>query len=203
MGSEPTPIPKLSLFLLPSKPNGPPGLPTTPMHTLASVPFQWEEAPGKPRPCTTTNQLQPKSKTTRFLELPPRLLCEAKVNNMPSPTTILDGPYLGHSLSRSRSLSFGKGMPSFSSLENLGRRGNKGRVIFGSSRWGSFRRNKEGVEDSVVFSSSPVFDSGDGGVGTKVKITRIRRKSSFLSFSSTKSHLWKLVNFFIDYGEST
>ncbi|KAJ9146537.1 hypothetical protein P3X46_028787 [Hevea brasiliensis] len=190
MGSEASPTPRLPLFSLRSKSNEPQGLPTPPIHTLASVPFQWEEAPGKPRPCTTTNEQQPKSKTARCLELPPRLLCEAKVNNLPSPTTILDGPYLGHSRSRSRSLSFGKGMSSFSSLENLGRRGNKGRMIFGSSRWGSFRRNKEVVEGSVDFSSSPVFDSGDGGLSTKVKITRIRRKSSFLSFSSTRSHLW-------------
>ncbi|XP_021658005.2 uncharacterized protein At4g00950 [Hevea brasiliensis] len=192
MGSEPSPAPKLSFFSLPSKPQESPGLSTSPIHTLASVPFLWEEAPGKPRPWTT-NQVHPNSKTARCLELPPRLFCEARVNNMPSPTTVLDEPYLSahhQSLSHSSSLSFGKGRSLFSSFENLATRDGKGRVIFGSSRWGSFRRNKPVVEGSVDFSSSPVFDRrGVDGVTAKVKITRIR-KSSFLGFSSTRSHLW-------------
>ncbi|OAY61383.1 uncharacterized protein At4g00950 [Manihot esculenta] len=197
MGSEPTPTPKLSLLSLPSKPQeSPAGMLTPPIHTLASVPFQWEEAPGKPRPLAT-NQVHPKSKTARCLELPPRMLCEARVNNVPSPATVSDVPDLGaqhQSLPRSRSLSFGKGMSLFSRFENLGRRDNKGGAISGSSRWGSFRRNKQVVEGSVDISTSPVVDRGCGGggegVSTKVKITRIRRKSSFLSFSSTRTHLW-------------
>lgn len=172
---EASPTPKLSLFLLPKKQHNPPGLSTPPIHTLASVPFKWEEAPGKPRPCNKT-QSNPKSSTVRCLELPPRLLNEAKVNNMPSPTTVLDGPDVGRPLSRS--LSLGKGR----SFENLGRKvSNKDKVIFASSRWGSFRRNKDVVDGS---------DDGDYDGGTKVKITRVKRRSSFLSFSSSRSHLW-------------
>ncbi|KAJ4850796.1 hypothetical protein Tsubulata_009785 [Turnera subulata] len=168
--------PKLSLFSLPNKLHEPPGMATPPIHTLASVPFQWEEAPGKPRPWDChDDQPKPKPKAARFLELPPRLLNEvssaaARVSDMSSPTTVLEGPYyyhVGRSMSLSRSLSLGKGGGSFSS-ESLG---GKKKAVFGSARW----------------SSRGVFDVGDDG-GTKVKITRIRRRSSFMSFSTTGSH---------------
>ncbi|EEF45671.1 conserved hypothetical protein [Ricinus communis] len=202
---EPSPAPKLSLLSLPNKPyeqqQQQPGLLTPPIHAPASVPFKWEEAPGKPRPSCTNNKSNsnnhhPKPKTAkRCLDLPPRLLFEAsKVNNIPSPTTVLDGPYMGttttrddhQSLSRSRSLSFGKGR-SFIGLQKLNKKG--------SSRWGSFRKDsntKEVVCDgSVDFSVPCGFDDGDHG--SKVKITRIKRKPSFLtSFSSSsRSHLWE------------
>ncbi|CAK7324191.1 unnamed protein product [Dovyalis caffra] len=167
LGYDPSATPKLSLFSLPSKLHeSPAGMLTPPIHTLASVPFKWEEAPGKPRPSCVT---QSKPKIARCLELPPRLLNETKVSNMPSPTNVLDGPYA------SRSLSLGRG-GSFSS-------NSKERVLFGSGRWGSFKRNSKEVVDASV----------DGGVShggeTGVKITRIRRRSSFLGFPHTRSHL--------------
>ncbi|KDP25769.1 hypothetical protein JCGZ_23924 [Jatropha curcas] len=194
---EKSPAPKLSFLSLPNKPQDPPGLLTPPIHTLASVPFQWEEAPGKPRLSNTHHhQPPPKSKTARCLELPPRLLNEAKVNNVSSPTTVLDGPYLSsqsNSLTRSSSLSFRNGK-SFSNLDNLSRRSNKGRGIFWSSRWGSFRGNhKEVIEGSIDLSSSACNGhdgGGSSGGDTKVKVTRVRRKFSFFSFSSTRSHSW-------------
>lgn len=43
-------IPKLSLSSLPRKPREqPPGTVTPPLYTTVSIPFQWEEAPGRPR----------------------------------------------------------------------------------------------------------------------------------------------------------
>ncbi|CAN4085703.1 unnamed protein product [Withania somnifera] len=94
---------KLSLSNLPKKPrnyNDPrlaSAYTTPPLHPSVSIPFQWEEAPGKPKSPTS------KSKTVRCLDLPPRLtllLSEAgKITNTPSPTTVLDGPYVGRSFS--------------------------------------------------------------------------------------------------------
>ncbi|KAL7158934.1 hypothetical protein ABFS83_02G176400 [Erythranthe nasuta] len=49
---------------------------------MASVPFKWEEQPGKPRPCSyILARPEPKS-----LELPPMMM-----SRTPSPTSVLDG----------------------------------------------------------------------------------------------------------------
>ncbi|XP_065878872.1 uncharacterized protein At4g00950 [Euphorbia lathyris] len=175
--------PKLSLFSLPNKLKDSVTatatmIATPPVGILASVPFQWEEVPGKPR-SSCYDVVRPKSKIVRCLDLPPRLLNEGSNNNkIPSPTTVLDGPYLDHpstlSLFRSRSLS---STTSFSGFENMGKRGQKGSraSLFGSGR----RKNKD---ISVVDFSSIVDDD------TKVKIIRFTRKSSFFAFSSSTSY---------------
>lgn len=206
MGSESEPtvnepsttVLKLSLFSLPNQPPEPPGTLTPPLRTSASVPFQWEEVPGKPRHCDTES----KPKSARSLELPPRLLSEtAKVVNLPSPTTVLDGPDVGRSLSFTFSFR--------NNSESLGRRvmSRDGGGYFGSRRWGSFRKTKEVVGEPSLFdmSSSHVggggtssmstagsgvlLDTGGGSDPTKVKITRVRRRGSLLNLSHTKSHL--------------
>lgn len=84
-----------------------PGMLTPPLRTSASVPFRWEEEPGKPKPCTTVITLPDTSKTDfshKCLELPPRLLimdaANANANNiakLSSPTTVLEGPYVARS----------------------------------------------------------------------------------------------------------
>ncbi|CAI9302274.1 unnamed protein product [Lactuca saligna] len=96
--------PKLSLFSLPTKPSTLQDGPTPPPNTVATIPFLWEEAPGKPRRPTSTDD-PPKSKTVRSLDLPPRLTttvgtATSNVTNssggieiIPSPTTVLGGPY--------------------------------------------------------------------------------------------------------------
>lgn len=88
---------------------------TPPLNRLASIPFEWEEVPGKPRPdlvvdpTTTTTTTDSTASTSsplhdyknrpvaRCLELPPRLVNSnnnnATVVNALSPTTVLDGPY--------------------------------------------------------------------------------------------------------------
>ncbi|XWS48581.1 hypothetical protein CRYUN_Cryun13aG0089000 [Craigia yunnanensis] len=105
---------------------------------------------------------------------------------MPSPTTVFDGPDAGRFVSHT--LSFPKG-GSFRSQDN--KRVNKEKVIFGSSRWGSFRKAGRVVQGGFEF-STPVVDGGDnGGSGSSahVKITRIRRKGSLLSLSQSRSHV--------------
>ncbi|CAN8314313.1 unnamed protein product [Cochlearia groenlandica] len=52
----------------------------SPIHTLASVPFCWEELPGKPK-----NPLLPLSSYPKFLGLPPRLLLPSEFTQMPLP----------------------------------------------------------------------------------------------------------------------
>jgi hypothetical protein len=180
-------IPKLSLFSFPTKPPKPKGILTPPPQVTASVPFQWEEAPGKPRPCSTAEP-KPKHRSARSLELPPRLLLlsESKITNIPSPTTVLDGPYVG------RSISYRFSLRSPDSLGGKRLVKEKGR----STRWGSFRKNiKEVVEGTVDFKPSPVVNVGGGGGGdsdTKVKITRVKKRSVSLlnlSHTRTRSHL--------------
>lgn len=110
--------PKLSLSKLPSKLRSTPVMATPPLNRLASIPFDWEEVPGKLRPdllasSNTESSSTSESTTSSFplfndsshesrppvarcLELPPRLLNNsnnAKVVNALSPTTVLDGPY--------------------------------------------------------------------------------------------------------------
>lgn len=90
--------PKLPLYSIPlSRACETPGLATPPVNIAGSVPFLWEEAPGKPR--VSDENKPPASKqnaegggVVRCLELPPRLFFPAE--NEPSPTTVLDGPYV-------------------------------------------------------------------------------------------------------------
>lgn len=160
---------KLSL----PRPCFPSDAPTPPPRTTAiSVPFKWEEAPGKPKPRPCDRGSEPKERETnvvRALELPPRLLLSLESNiNAPSPTTVLEGPYVG------RAVSF------TTSYRDI----NKESVSFGSSRWGGLKKNNRvDGEGSFDFSSWSV-EGGD-----KVKITRVRRRGSFSSFSHGSSHL--------------
>ncbi|KAJ4913501.1 Uncharacterized protein Rs2_08122 [Raphanus sativus] len=150
--------PKLPLFSVPlHRAADTPGLATPPVNIAGSVPFLWEEAPGKPR--VTDENKPPASKqnaggggggVVRCLELPPRLISPATADE-PSPTTVLDGPYV---IPR-RSLS----------------------VIW---------RSEKQTECSSNSSHSTNGCCCDGG-GTTVKISRVRRKGSLLNLSHSKS----------------
>ncbi|XP_076950315.1 uncharacterized protein At4g00950-like [Bidens hawaiensis] len=99
--SDPYHIPKLPLFSIPHYDvTEPSSMPTPPRQTLASVPFQWEEQPGKPHPFT---DIIISSNHTKCLELPPRLAVITKIS---SPTTVLDGPGGGRSVFSSASFRF-------------------------------------------------------------------------------------------------
>nr|XP_027103552.1 uncharacterized protein At4g00950-like [Coffea arabica] len=121
--ASPTSTPKLSLYKLPSKQRQPPPVMFTPPVTTsaASIPFQWEEVPGKLRPdfrptsspAAAAVKDKKNSSVARCLDLPPRLLNNKNntstaphsiihhppskqlfpVTNDSSPTTVLDGPY--------------------------------------------------------------------------------------------------------------
>lgn len=180
--SEPNSTPKLTLSKPPySKIREPPPprhhMQTPPLRPSVSIPFHWEEAPGKPRAAAPPTPPPPpvKSKAARCLDLPPGLMQEeAKITIMPSPTTVLDGPYVGRSLSLACTFSFRKG---------------PGPKNLGSRRWESFREEGRLGRGSIDFSQSlgDIFRSED----SNVKVTRVRRRRSFFSLSTLNSkYLW-------------
>ncbi|XP_043716063.1 uncharacterized protein At4g00950-like [Telopea speciosissima] len=209
---------KLSLFSLPvpQQSSDPSGMLTPPFRPPASVPFLWEEAPGKP--LLTSNSSSSSSSSSaiaRCLELPPRLQLTEASNNTPSPTTVLDGPYVRRSSSfTSPSVdrdppplqgSFRRGtgspedsdgvdgIPQLGSLFHSKRRDVRscsGRGYFGFSLRKAFFSSS-----SSSFNSKPNQDvGGEGNSISKVKISRIRSTGSFFSLSRTKSsHVWASI----------
>ena len=108
----PTSTPTLPLSWLPVL--EPPWMPTPPRLTLVSVPFLWEEAPGKPRRPSAASKVlwQVPVVAAGKLPPPPRLLKNEVVkqsNNLASPTRVVEGD------------------------------DQRGGVVVGSKRWGSFR----------------------------------------------------------------
>ncbi|PIA28220.1 hypothetical protein AQUCO_07200100v1 [Aquilegia coerulea] len=182
--------PKLSLFSLPNHQQvpEPPGMLTPPLQKQASIPFLWEEAPGKPRfPTSSSSTTTTNKSLARCLELPPRLiLSEVKMTEIPSPTTVFDGPYVRRSASHSTVFARER-LTSFEDIGSISKRSG----YFGS--WGkkSSMRNTRVCEDSCGISScSSSFRGSTGGDSdidtTKVKITRIRRTGSFFRLSSSR-----------------
>ncbi|VVB15767.1 unnamed protein product [Arabis nemorensis] len=207
------PIPlKLPLFSYPlNRAYETPGLATPPVNIAGSVPFLWEEAPGKPRSSlrkpSRSNQIGDKRGVARCLELPPRLeACKSSMTtaNEPSPTTVLDGPYD----LRCRSLSLPRSASVIRKLRGVPAPAPaKEQRLFGSSRWGgSFGKCKEVSEG--IFDFSRFRDGGRdcrrdwagggddfaGDGGTKVKLLRFKRKGSLFNLShATKSDFWARV----------
>ncbi|XP_028779854.1 uncharacterized protein At4g00950-like [Neltuma alba] len=197
-------IPKLPLLLsVPSMPSPEhSGAATPPLHTSASVPFRWEEEPGKPRPCTAlvpfnnnpTSDLPPKS-----LDLPPRLLFEAKLTKLLSPTSVLEGSSASSESFRSPpsfrvggSFSDEKGRLGALVLNRGGLR-EKGGGWFGSWRKKGLRVRREVSWGSYVFPSSADnrdCDDSDiiGGGSHKMK-----RSGSFSSVCQAKSCVWTTI----------
>lgn len=213
MDSEEKPsTPKLSLFPIKTTKASPehPWAATPPHRNFLSVPFRWEEEPGKPLPCLALATI-PTETAPKSLELPPRLLfSEAKLH---SPTTVLDGPYVGRQRFQSssfRSLGGERFSPEKgSSSGSLGalvlskrrERGFKGKGLFGSLLKGTGRNYKEASGGSYVFPSSGNRENDDAtSVGSEhVKIARIRRTESFSALSQSRpnhpaSRFW--VSFF-------
>ncbi|XP_010537078.1 PREDICTED: uncharacterized protein At4g00950-like [Tarenaya hassleriana] len=186
--------PKLPLYSLPmtNRATETPGLATPPVNIAGTVPFLWEEAPGKPRARSGDDVTAAVSKgsgkkqngVVRSLELPPRMSDAAgkMAGNDPSPTTVLHGPYAV----RRRSRSLKKGGVKLVK-ENSG--------FFGSTRCGSSAKFKEVVEGKLDISRFTVASCAGGGGGKKVKISRVRRKRNLLNLnlSYSKSHFWERV----------
>ncbi|KAK4267016.1 hypothetical protein QN277_023863 [Acacia crassicarpa] len=211
MNSDPeehTIIPKLPLLLsVPSMPSPEhSGTATPPLHTSASVPFRWEEEPGKPRPCTAlipfnnnnpTCDLPPKS-----LDLPPRLLFEAKLAKLLSPTSVLEGSSASSESFRSPP-SFRVGGSFSDEKDRLGalvlNRGGlsekegRGRW-FGSWRKRGLRVTREVSWGSYVFPSSAdnnrdCDDTGFIGGGCH----KMKRPGSFSSVFQANSCVWTTI----------
>ncbi|XP_021748181.1 uncharacterized protein At4g00950-like [Chenopodium quinoa] len=148
-----TTIPKLPLYSLKNQQQRYSGNLTSPLHTSASVPFKWEEHPGKPLPCLTLALPSTVTNTVKSLELPPRLLNESKFTKTPSPTTVLEGPYSNFTSAVGKSSSFRflrKRQGSFDGTFSLwGSRGSSPeRGLLGTivlSRSGSSRRENKGL----------------------------------------------------------
>lgn len=119
----------------------------------ASIPFRWEEEPGKPKPCTDLSTVSiAEDFAPKFLELPPRLAAmDAKFNKEHSPTTVLDGPYIGRSW---RFQSFRLGKHSSPAAELL-----DGSDIGRSSRFHSCRISKNSEIDSSGITGPSLFQS--------------------------------------------
>ncbi|RDX74197.1 hypothetical protein CR513_46082, partial [Mucuna pruriens] len=171
---EPSYMPtKLSLLI--SRPSMPPESPPPPPQTTISVPFEWEEAPGKPRHCHT--QSEPEN-CARTLELPPRLLFLLETNKVsdvdgPSPTTVLDGPYVGRAMSFTTSYRTPKG---------------NWNSNFGSSRWTGYK--KISTEDT-----EGIFDfSHHCASKPNVKITSVPRRRSFWTLSKPRQAFMKALS---------
>lgn len=187
--------PKLPLFSVPlMQSTEPSGMLTPPFHSSAAVPFRWEEEPGKPRPCTALANIS--DFATKCLELPPRLLSETK---LPSPTTVLEGPYAG-TRSKFQSSSFRLSRECYGSFSH--ERAQLGAPTPLSKRgwlgsWGrrAFKSKKEVGGFSHVFPSSLDKESDCGSTvgesnSKKGKMTRIRRAGSLSNLSHARSHFW-------------
>ncbi|KAB1219646.1 hypothetical protein CJ030_MR3G011094 [Morella rubra] len=194
---EPSSAPMLPVFSIPTlQSTEPSGMQTPPLHTSASVPFRWEEEPGKPRPCTALTTLG--DITTRCLELPPRLLLDAK---LPSPTAV-EGPYVGRSkflsarISRECYGSFSHERRQIGAI-TVGKRALKERGWFGSWSRRAFKGKREVGGCSHVFPSSVDRESDSGNAGEsskpKAKMTKIQRTGSLSSHSHSRSHLWVTI----------
>ena len=211
MTSRASSSPQLPLFSASPKLSAEPsGLSTPPLQTSASVPFLWEQEPGKPLPCTALITLPTHNKC---LDLPPRLQPTEHsrlITKTPSPTTVLDGPYNVISSASFRLFSSSKRHDSFHTpfgpeRLHMGRKG-----LFGNSwgqRYKSFKlkgsKEEIGSEASSVFSLSldEKEDENESDVNrtsAKVKRPKFRRRGSFSTLSHVKSHFW--VSFSIYYG---
>ncbi|KAL9234558.1 hypothetical protein vseg_009416 [Gypsophila vaccaria] len=191
----------------------------TPLHTSASVPFSWEQEPGKPLPCLTL--ALPSSRPDDFiksLDLPPRLLNDVKFTQTPSPTTVLEGPYnvLGRSILGSSSFRFlRKQQKSFDGESSfVGSRGcspDRGllsTVVVGEKKdkglFGNWKKKggskseicKSDAHDGSLLFSSFSEDGIGGGIcdgGATVTVGRVHRKRKQLGLSQSKSHFWATI----------
>ncbi|KAK4379179.1 hypothetical protein RND71_001041 [Anisodus tanguticus] len=197
---------KLSLFLV----NTPEDLGmSTPLHSSASIPFSWEEKPGKPHPCTDIIPLPNNNifnEPKLCLEPPPRLYnyyMESTSKTTSSPTTVLDGPYI-------------TSKPKFSSFRLLrDRRRRQGSFDSSASsetgRLSAFVVGKKKVEnkswwrrpivksktgDETSFGFPSSIDSTDCVSlfdERTMKMETLGRSGSFSGHSQTKTHIWATI----------
>ncbi|XP_019460560.1 PREDICTED: uncharacterized protein At4g00950-like [Lupinus angustifolius] len=173
-------IPRLSLFKFnPSSIHSPErsGMQTPPSRTSVSVPFRWEEEPGKPKPCTDLVCFSNKPTTPKCLELPPRLLISDANNTkqlLPSPTTVLEGLFVDDDWNTN------------------GVVGNKEKGWFGSWREKVFKVNREvsGGVDKDADNIGNII----GGSHKRLRITKVKLSISSSNISHAKSCVWTSIS---------
>lgn len=177
-GNQQSSIPRLPLFSAPpakqmkSSPERS-GTVTPPLQTSGSVPFRWEQEPGKPKLCNAlVTYINPADKS---LELPPRLLV------VPSPNLLQQGPCVTSNRFRS---------PSFRIEDNTKCYGSSG-----AKNILSWRKNVK--RDS---GGSHVFPSSTGIAETRVTHNNnkmIRSGSSSSHPHHDKSRVWVKLQLFL------
>ncbi|KAK8636214.1 hypothetical protein V6N13_004919 [Hibiscus sabdariffa] len=182
--------PKLPLFSSPQAHMQSPersGTLTPPLQASASVPFRWEEEPGKPKPCSTLTIFSnpnpnPNDLARRCLQLPRGFQSSSSFRTGSECYGSFDGGsrspemvQLGTMLVSKRGTYREKGLP-------------------GSWRKRAFKAGREvgGAGNSCVFPSSGDRD-GEESNGTSVKITRIKRVGSFHSLFHSKPKFWASI----------
>ncbi|XP_019418338.1 PREDICTED: uncharacterized protein At4g00950-like [Lupinus angustifolius] len=175
-------IPKLPLFSIPPmKSPEKSGMKTPPFHASVSVPFDWEQEPGKPRPCNNNSLITFSNNIPKCLELPPRLL-------LPSPTTVLEGPYVEDS---SRITNRFHSPPSFRIINEEGVLGSMiltkgGEGIKHKGWWfGCSRKRVLKMKRDISFDKE--------SSNKKVNMPKMKHSKSFFTMSHDKSHLWATI----------
>ncbi|KAJ8529302.1 hypothetical protein K7X08_036137 [Anisodus acutangulus] len=204
-----SPTLKLPLFLV----NTPEDLGmSTPLHTFASIPFSWEEKPGKPHPCTDIIPLPNNNifnEPKLCLEPPPRLYnyYMESTKTFLSPTTVLDGPYITSKPKffsfrllrdrRRRQGSFDSSASSETGQLSAFVLGSKNKVESKSWWRRPIVKSKPGDETSFGFPSSidttDCVSLIDECSGSAMKMETLRRSGSFSGHSQTKTHIWATI----------
>ncbi|KAL1546165.1 hypothetical protein AAHA92_22806 [Salvia divinorum] len=187
--SENFPTLKLPFAEIPDSPEHPS---TPPFQASATVPFKWEEQPGKPRPCS---DIIARPKPAKSLELPPCMNPPDKFTKTPSPTTVLDGPY---SVGRPKFSSFRFFRDGHDSLVSpeatalLGaKKSGKARGLFGKFKGGKREVADAGAGGSCRFSPSTVSSCNSEDLFSNNCGVKINRNGSFSNLSHAKpSQLW-------------
>ncbi|CAL0318041.1 unnamed protein product [Lupinus luteus] len=197
-------IPRLSLFKFhPSSMHSPErsGMQTPPSRTSVSVPFGWEEEPGKPKPCTELVCFSNKPTTPKCLELPPRLLINDAIANhtkqlLPSPTTVLEGLFVDDDWNGS----FAAERPQLGTMVlTNGVVGSKEKGWFGSWREKVFKVNREVSKGIDIFPSSADKDAHHigtiiGGSHKRLRMAKVKRSLSSSNLSHAKSCVWTSIS---------
>ncbi|CAA0827195.1 Unknown protein [Striga hermonthica] len=164
-------------------PEHPSGISTPPLQMPASVPFQWEQEPGKPLPGGGTVSVP---KPSRFLDPPPCRIqptMDGAAKTL-SPSSILDGPY---NVARPKfsSSRFSRDGPEPSDL--VAGRKSTGRSLLGKGRGGQ--------REVMDWGSNSSFESGEEGNVSKRMERKLRRHNSFstASHGRSSSHVWATI----------
>lgn len=157
---------------------------SSPPQTIATIPFQWEVTPGKPKSTTNDPPVQ-ESKSIRSLDLPPRMFISAT-----SPTTVLHGPSgdIYSWCSPDRMVAKSKCMIKMPWSKSM--RKEISSPKFSSWSWDSFEDiSSKGGGSSGSCSSYTSFDDLLNSLESKIKTKKVSRRRSFILFNRATSSI--------------